>query len=90
VNRRVESAFIYFEHRSDAFAPKKPVQEKSPLDPQNFVDFKLKAIEPYNHNTAKYEKKSNNMAGNRVFFLIVSLSSDSFSSSQTMRHRCCL
>ncbi|KDQ51129.1 hypothetical protein JAAARDRAFT_41396 [Jaapia argillacea MUCL 33604] len=29
-------------------------QEKSPLDPQNFVDFKLKKIEPYNHNTAKF------------------------------------
>jgi len=36
-----------------ASAPKK-VQEKSPLDPQNFVDFTLKKVEPYNHNTAKY------------------------------------
>ena len=32
----------------------KKVQEKSPLDPENFVDFKLKRVEPYNHNTAKY------------------------------------
>ncbi len=32
---------------------KKPPQEKSPLDPENFVDFKLKKVEPYNHNTAK-------------------------------------
>ena len=30
-----------------------PVQEKSPLDPNNFVDFKLKSVEPYNHNTSK-------------------------------------
>ena len=30
---------------------KKP-QEKSPLDPDNFVDFKLKKVVPYNHNTA--------------------------------------
>ncbi|KAF8899289.1 cytochrome-b5 reductase [Infundibulicybe gibba] len=29
-------------------------QEKSPLDPEKFVDFKLKKIEPYNHNTAKF------------------------------------
>ncbi|KAH7927252.1 ferredoxin reductase-like protein [Leucogyrophana mollusca] len=27
---------------------------KSPLDPQNFVNFKLKKVEPYNHNTAKF------------------------------------
>jgi len=33
---------------------KKPPQEKSPLDPENFVDFKLKKVEPYNHNTAKF------------------------------------
>ena len=25
----------------------------SPLDPQNFVDIKLKRVEPYNHNTSK-------------------------------------
>jgi len=34
--------------------PSKPIQEKSPLDPQNFIDFKLKKIIPYNHNTASY------------------------------------
>lgn len=28
-------------------------QEKSPLDPENFVDFKLKRVVPYNHNTSK-------------------------------------
>jgi len=31
----------------------KPKQEKSPLDPQNFLDFKLKKIIPYNHNTSR-------------------------------------
>lgn len=30
----------------------KKQQEKSPFDPDNFVDFKLKKIVPYNHNTA--------------------------------------
>ncbi|KAG6871777.1 hypothetical protein C0995_000227 [Termitomyces sp. Mi166 len=29
-----------------------PIQEKSPFDPQNFVDFKLKKVIPYNHNTS--------------------------------------
>jgi cytochrome-b5 reductase len=36
--------------------PKKesrPVQEKSPLDPKDFIDFKLKRIVHYNHNTSK-------------------------------------
>jgi len=28
-------------------------QESSPLDPEQFKDFKLKKVEPYNHNTAK-------------------------------------
>ncbi|KAF4604706.1 NADH-cytochrome b5 reductase [Pleurotus pulmonarius] len=34
----------------------KPVMQqlKSPLDPENFVDFKLKRVEPYNDNTAKF------------------------------------
>lgn len=30
-----------------------PKQEKSPLDPENFKDFKLKKIIPYNHNTSQ-------------------------------------
>jgi hypothetical protein len=34
--------------------PPKPKQEKSPLDPQNFKDFKLKKVIPYNHNTDHY------------------------------------
>jgi len=29
-------------------------QEKSPLDPENFIDFKLKKIVPYNHNTSTF------------------------------------
>lgn len=32
----------------------RPKQEKSPFDPQNFIDFKLKKIIPYNHNTASF------------------------------------
>jgi cytochrome-b5 reductase len=32
----------------------KPKQLKSPLDPEKFVDFKLKKVEPYNHNTSRY------------------------------------
>ncbi|KAG5643508.1 hypothetical protein DXG03_000749 [Asterophora parasitica] len=31
-----------------------PKQEKSPLDPENFIDFKLKKIVPYNHNTSEF------------------------------------
>ncbi|KAG6830090.1 hypothetical protein H0H92_002262 [Tricholoma furcatifolium] len=39
----------------DRFAAKtEPVQEKSPFDPQNFVDFKLKKVIPYNHNTSSF------------------------------------
>jgi len=30
------------------------LQEKSPLDPENFKDFKLKKIVPYNHNTSEF------------------------------------
>jgi cytochrome-b5 reductase len=29
------------------------LKETSPLDPSNFVDFELKMVEHYNHNTAK-------------------------------------
>jgi cytochrome-b5 reductase len=35
------------------YLDKTMAQTKSPLDPQNFVDFKLKRVEPYNHNTSK-------------------------------------
>ncbi|KAI0789400.1 cytochrome-b5 reductase [Abortiporus biennis] len=46
------ATYIYLS-QSETVVPKK-VQEKSPLDPNNFVDFKLKKVEDYNHNTAKY------------------------------------
>jgi cytochrome-b5 reductase len=29
------------------------LKETSPLDPANFVEFELKRVEPYSHNTAK-------------------------------------
>ena len=32
----------------------KPKQEKSALDPERFLDLKLKSIEPYNHNTSRF------------------------------------
>ena len=32
----------------------KPKQEKSPFDPKNFIDFKLKKVLPYNHNSSTY------------------------------------
>ncbi|KAF8529678.1 cytochrome-b5 reductase [Hysterangium stoloniferum] len=32
----------------------KPKQEKSPLDPQQFINFKLKQVIPYNHNTSTF------------------------------------
>ncbi|KAI1792041.1 cytochrome-b5 reductase [Ganoderma leucocontextum] len=48
------ATYIYFD-RSSTAAPLKPkISDKSPLDPQSFLDFKLKKVERYNHNTAKY------------------------------------
>ncbi len=32
----------------------KPKPEKSALDPERFLDLKLKAVEPYNHNTSRF------------------------------------
>ena len=29
------------------------ISDKSALDPQSFLDFKLKKVEPYNYNTAR-------------------------------------
>ncbi|CAL1693867.1 unnamed protein product [Somion occarium] len=46
------AAYLYLEKGAPAAVKK--VQEKSPLDPDRFVNFKLKKVEPYNHNTAKY------------------------------------
>ncbi|KAF9535725.1 cytochrome-b5 reductase [Crepidotus variabilis] len=45
------AGYWYLDSRA---APVKTKQEKSPLDPQNFKDFKLKKVEPYNHNTARF------------------------------------
>ncbi|EGO05374.1 hypothetical protein SERLA73DRAFT_174501 [Serpula lacrymans var. lacrymans S7.3] len=45
-------AYVYLGGSEPKVAKK--VQETSPLDPQKFVDFKLKKVEPYNHNTAKF------------------------------------
>ena len=33
---------------------KKPKPAKSALDPERFLDLKLKAVEPYNHNTSRF------------------------------------
>ncbi|KAG6815385.1 hypothetical protein H0H87_002364 [Tephrocybe sp. NHM501043] len=44
------ASYVYL----DRVAAPEPVQEKSPLDPKNFVDFKLKKIIPYNHNTSTF------------------------------------
>ncbi|KIL71403.1 hypothetical protein M378DRAFT_114509 [Amanita muscaria Koide BX008] len=43
--------YWYLENRSTHAEVK---QEKSPLDPENFKDFKLKRIIPYNHNTSTF------------------------------------
>ncbi|PSS29769.1 hypothetical protein PHLCEN_2v2917 [Hermanssonia centrifuga] len=48
------AAYVYLDRTGVKPAVVKKVQEKSPLDPDNFVDFKLKKVEHYNHNTAKY------------------------------------
>ncbi|RPD54450.1 cytochrome-b5 reductase [Lentinus tigrinus ALCF2SS1-7] len=49
------AGYLYLNGSEKAQAAAKPkISDKSPLDPQNFVDFKLKKVEPYNHNTAKF------------------------------------
>ena len=52
------AGYLYLEKSGAGVTPKK-VQEKSPFDPENFLDFKLKRVESYNHNTAKYVQMSN-------------------------------
>jgi cytochrome-b5 reductase len=51
-------AYFYFGGSPAPFStsPSKPKQkqEKSALDPERFLDLKLKAIEPYNHNTSRF------------------------------------
>ncbi|KAG6832099.1 hypothetical protein H0H93_013599, partial [Arthromyces matolae] len=44
------AGYLYIEKAGN----RQPIQEKSPFDPQNFVDFKLKKIVPYNHNTSTF------------------------------------
>ncbi|KAJ3479103.1 hypothetical protein NLI96_g9288 [Meripilus lineatus] len=48
------ASYVYLEYSDKPPVAVKKVQEKSPFDPENFVDFKLKKIEDYNHNTSKY------------------------------------
>ncbi|KAH8099858.1 ferredoxin reductase-like C-terminal NADP-linked domain-containing protein [Cristinia sonorae] len=48
------AGYLYLDSVTKEPVKPKKVQEKSPFDPKEFVDFKLKRIEPYNHNTAKY------------------------------------
>lgn len=51
-------AYLYLGGSPAPFStsPSKPKQkqEKSALDPERFLDLKLKAIEPYNHNTSRF------------------------------------
>lgn len=39
---------------SSPSSPTKPKQITSALDPERFLDLKLKAVEPYNHNTSRF------------------------------------
>ena len=47
-------AYAYLSYGSNASAAAKPVQEKSPLDPNSFINFKLKKVVPYNDNTSTF------------------------------------
>ncbi|TFY55315.1 hypothetical protein EVG20_g9366 [Dentipellis fragilis] len=46
------AGYLYLQSQQSA-KPKR-IQEKSPLDPDNWVDFKLKKVIPYNHNTSEF------------------------------------
>ncbi|EPQ59980.1 ferredoxin reductase-like protein [Gloeophyllum trabeum ATCC 11539] len=46
-------AYVYLDRTGKAQAKPKALGP-SPLDPSKFVEFPLKKVEPYNHNTAKY------------------------------------
>ena len=49
------AAYLYLGGSPAPFTTKaKPKQEKSALDPERFLDLKLKSIEPYNHNTSRF------------------------------------
>jgi cytochrome-b5 reductase len=49
--------YLFYEYYYKGLGEAEQVKPKkvltSPLDPQNFVDVKLKRVEPYNHNTSK-------------------------------------
>lgn len=45
-------AYAYLNQQTSAVKTVK-LKDTSPLDPANFVDFELKRVESYNHNTAK-------------------------------------
>jgi cytochrome-b5 reductase len=48
-------AYLYLGGSPAPFTTKaRPKQEKSALDPERFLDLKLKSIEPYNHNTSRF------------------------------------
>jgi cytochrome-b5 reductase len=50
--------YLFYEYYYKGLGEAEQVKPKkvltSPLDPQNFVDVKLKRVEPYNHNTSKF------------------------------------
>ena len=51
------ATYVYLGGSAASFSttPTKPQPEKkSALDPERFLDLKLKAIEPYNHNTSRF------------------------------------
>ncbi|KIJ53983.1 hypothetical protein M422DRAFT_153807, partial [Sphaerobolus stellatus SS14] len=48
------AGYFYFANNTAAAAPPKPKQEKSPLNPEEFLNFKLKKVIPYNHNTSTF------------------------------------
>lgn len=68
------AGYLYLERQSKHSAK----QEKGPLDPNNFIDFKLKKVEPYNHNTAKFifELPNNEAASSPVASCLVVRASD--------------
>ncbi len=47
------AGYLYLDRSPSAVPVKPTISDKAALDPQNFLDFKLKKIEPYNYNTAK-------------------------------------
>lgn len=48
------AAYLYLGGSPAPFTTSKPKQVKSALDPERFLDLKLKSVEPYNHNTSRF------------------------------------